>query len=58
MDNSLVFHFDLTVAAAYALLVLALLFVYRRAKSTGMRLAVYVISVVLVVTFILLFAPR
>ncbi len=58
MDNPLVFHFDLPIAIAYAALVLVLVFVYRRAKSTVARLAVYLISVVLVLAFLLLFAPR
>lgn len=58
MDQPLFFKFDPVIAGAYAVLVVFLVVIYRRAKSTWTRLAIYLLSVVLVLTFLLLFAPR
>lgn len=58
MNPPLFVRFDVTIAIAYAAIVAALVFVYRRARSPGTRLLIYLLSLVLVLTFLLLFAPR
>lgn len=58
MDQPLFFKFDPVIAGAYAVLVVFLVVIYRQAKSTRTRLAIYLLSVVLVLAFLLLFAPR
>ncbi len=58
MDQPLFFQFDPAIAGAYAVLVVMLVVIYRQAKSTRARLAIYILSVVLVLAFLLLFAPR
>lgn len=58
MDQPLLFKFDPVIAGAYALLVILLVVIYRQAKNTRARLIIYVMSVILVMAFLLLFAPR
>jgi hypothetical protein len=58
MDQPLFFQFDPVIAGAYAVLVIFLVVIYRQAKGTRARLAIYILSVVLVLAFLLLFAPR
>lgn len=58
MSSSPFFRFDPLIAAGYAVLVGALVVLYRRARGAYARLAVYLLSIVLVLVFLLLFAPR
>jgi hypothetical protein len=58
MDQPLFLKFDPVIAGAYALLVVLLVLIYRQAKSTRARLIIYGMSVILVIVFLLLFAPR
>ncbi len=58
MGDLFSFNFDPVLAVEYAALVILLVFLYRRAKSTRAKAAVYVLSVVMVAIFLLLFAPR
>jgi hypothetical protein len=58
MDQPLFLKFDPVIAGAYALLVVLLVVIYRQAKSTRARLIIYGMSVILVLAFLLLFAPR
>jgi hypothetical protein len=58
VDNAFFFRFNPPIALAYAALVLGLVFAYRRARDARARLAVYLLSVALVLLFLVLFAPR
>ncbi len=58
MTGPLFFRFDPIVAGGYAFLVGVLVVAYRRAATTRGRLAVYLLSLILVLSFLLLFAPH
>ena len=58
MTEPLFRNLDPLIAAAYAVLVLVLVFIYHRAKDLRARLGVLLLSMLLVFAFLLLFAPR
>ncbi|MBI4785782.1 MAG: hypothetical protein HY782_01885 [Chloroflexi bacterium] len=58
MSGSLFRPVEPLVAAAYAVLVFALVLIYRHAKDVRARLGVLLLSMILVFAFLLLFAPR